>query len=360
MRMKRFVKKKIVQKEIKKERKNELALALKFANDKHMHLTSTEIEKAKNLWGEIATPCTDEYEVFKFFHGFDERFLGHELYLPIIARRLNDYKYTKYYENKNMMDLFKSNAMFPRVILRCVNGEIYDAMMHQYNDKKAQELIEKEYSDMIIKPAVDSANGNHVCKIDKNKKIENLRNEYGSDWLIQECVKQSGDLASFNISSVNTFRVTSLYLNGLFSVCNIIFRFGNPGSVVDNASSGGNFIGVQNDGTLYDNSFDAALNVKSNHNGIIFRNIKFDFIPHMLKSIEQWHTESFSLCKFIGWDIAVDEMGNFIVLEINSSQPGIFVEQIATGKPIFMDRTEEVIEYVKKKDFTYGRSMFRY
>lgn len=122
--MKNFIKRQIALREITKERKKELAITMRFANNKRTPLAPEEIKRAKDYWGDSHTSYK-EHEVYKFFHGFDERFLGHELYLPLIARKLNDYKYTKFYENKNMTDLFKSDARFPRIIIRCVNSELY-------------------------------------------------------------------------------------------------------------------------------------------------------------------------------------------------------------------------------------------
>lgn len=79
----------------------------------------------------------------------------------------------------------------------------------------------------------------------------------------------------------------------------------------------------------------------------------------MLKDIETAHKNQFSLCKFIGGDICFNEQNEPVVIELNSSQPGVIGEQLCTG-PIFGDRTEEVLEYCSKKKFKYQRSLFSY
>ena len=72
----------------------------------------------------------------------------------------------------------------------------------------------------------------------------------------------------------------------------------------------------------------------------------------ILALVEKAHCESFSICKFIGWDIAINSDGVPILVELNSSQPGVIGEQLVAG-PIFGDRTQEVIDYCKLKRFSY-------
>lgn len=89
------------------------------------------------------------------------------------------------------------------------------------------------------------------------------------------------------------------------------------------------------------------------------KNVKFDFIPDIVSKVLKAHKDNFPLCRFIGWDICIGEKGEPIVIEINSSQPGIFGEQICNG-PMFGERTQEVIDYIKNKPFVYNRALLRY
>ena len=197
--------------------------------------------------------------------------------------------------------------------------------------------------------------------IDPEKKdsLNRVLNERKRDFVIQECIKQHPSMAKFNESSINTFRVTSLYLNGRFSTLSIILRFGKQGMAVDNWGCGGIIIGVSPEGKLSDFGYDIQLNKFYEYNGITFRNEVIAQIPSLLKRIEEWHRNSFSLCKFIGWDICFNEDNEPVVIELNSSQPGVIGEQLCTG-PIFGDRTEEVVTYCKGKEFKYHKSIFQY
>ena len=52
-------------------------------------------------------------------------------------------------------------------------------------------------------------------------------------------------------------------------------------------------------------------------------------------------------------------MGLPILIEVNTSQHDIFIEQVTTG-PVFNGREQEIIDYIKHKDFVYGKSILDY
>lgn len=295
----------------------------------------------------------DELEVFKYFNGFDVRFFGHNLYLPLIARKLNDYHYTKIFEDKNLINRFSRVLKTPETVYMVIGGNYYNSNYKSIDKEQAMELCKKQSTSLIIKPSVNSSGGKGVIKF-RPKDIDNIDFDCLSEnYIVQNIVEQHSKLSSFNSSSLNTFRVTTLYLNGKFSICNIILRFGNKNSVTDNFGSGGNLIGVNEKGILSDYAFNHNLEKFYSINGRKFTDIQLEFIPTIVELVEKAHIEDFSLCRYIGWDVAVSSNGEPILIEVNSSQPGIFMEQIATGISAFGGREEEVLEYINKKEFTY-------
>ena len=188
-------------------------------------------------------------------------------------------------------------------------------------------------------------------------KVSSILESRKRDFVIQECVEQNVDMARFNPSSINTFRITTLYLNGVFSVLSIILRFGKQGMTVDNWGSGGILVGVGNDGQLYDKGYDINLNEFEEYNGVYFSHTRLKQIPSILKAVEYEHTTNFSLCKLIGWDICIDSRNEAVVIEVNASQPGVIGEQLCTG-PIFGDRTLEVVDYCAHKKLVYNHIVF--
>lgn len=287
--------------------------------------------------------------------------------MPVIAHKLNNYYYSKILEHKSLLGyLVTGKLKFPYCYVRCVDSEYYDNEMRQI-DKEQAILNCINHEAIVIKDSVDSAGGKSVEMLRlhtlpnnaKRQELQRVFSERRHDFVIQECIKQHPSFAKFNPTSINTLRVTTLYLNGKYSTLSIILRFGKQGMKVDNWGSGGIMVGVSQTGQLAKKGFDIQLNEYLEYNDICFENEILKQIPSLLENIEKAHTTQFSLCKFIGWDICFDENNEPVIIELNSSQPGIIGEQLCTG-PIFGDRTQEVVDYCSGKEFKYQRSLFQY
>lgn len=324
-------------------------------------LTYEEKRKVHDLWGQVV-PVTSfkEFEMFKKMYGFDERFLTHHIYLPILARLLNDYSYTKMFDDKGLLGYLGNPAIkFPKCYARFIEKDFYTNDMQQISRDAVIKLCANQ-DNLFIKPSKETSGGKgaeliHLSNLSTNERVSRVKkaiSERNQNYVIQECLHQHPVMAQFNESSINTFRITTLLLNGRFTVCSIILRFGRKGMKIDNWGAGGLMASVNFEGDLSEKAYDIQLNKYTSVNNIDFKDIKIDFIPDILKQIEYEHTNHFALCKFIGWDIAVNDQGEAVVIELNSSQPGVIGEQLISG-PIFGDRTQEVIDYCKTKDFRF-------
>lgn len=353
--VKRLYKNFTTNKRINFERVYEMKLNTIAVNTKYRTpLTEEEKEIYKNFWGGVTNHILfDELEVFKYFNGFNVRFLGHNLYLPLIARKLNDYHYTKIFEDKNLIDRFSRVLKTPETVYMVIGGNYYDSNYKSIDKEQALELCREHKTPLIIKPSINSSGGKGVMRFFP-KDVDTISfNCLPDNYIVQKTVEQHSKLSSFNSSSLNTFRITTLYLNGKFSICNIILRFGNNNSITDNFGSGGNLIGVNEEGALSKYAFNNDLEKFYSLNGMKFADIQLEFIPAIIALIKKAHVEDFSLCRYIGWDVAISANGEPVLIEVNSSQPGIFMEQIATGVSAFGGREEEVLEYINKKEFSY-------
>ncbi len=341
---------------IKKEQIHEEKLVLEnFGTIEMEALNEEEIAQVDEVYGSHLGSYR-ELALFKKYRGFDPRYLSHYVYLPIIAHKLNDYRYTKMLEHKSLQGyVVRGKMKHPYCYVRCVNQEYYSDDMQQLSQAQAiNECLKQDV--LIVKDSVDSAGGKSVEKLEmrgmamenKEQVIERVMLERKSDFVIQECLKQHPSMEKFNPTSINTLRVTTLYLNGKFSVLSIILRFGKEGMKVDNWGAGGILIGVDPNGKLHSIGYDISLNEFREYNGVVFSNETLTQVPSLLKSIEHEHTTSYSLSKFIGWDICFNEANTPVIIELNSSQPGVIGEQLCTG-PIFGERTQEVMDYCNKK-----------
>lgn len=335
-----------------------------------MALTYEEQARVQALFGKMwggKIQSFKELGLFKCYNGFDPRYVSHYMYLPLIAHKLNNYHYSKFFEHKSLLGyLVKGSLKFPFCYVRCIDGEYYDNDMNQLSQAVAMQLC-LEQDSIVVKDSVGSSGGKsveilHLNKLDETERkneICRLFREREQDFVIQECISQHPSFSRFNSTSINTLRVTTLYLNGKYSTLSIVLRCGKTGMKVDNWGSGGIIVGVSETGKVAKVGYDIHLNKIESNNGVLFKKEVLSQVPALLKAIEQAHKNQFSLCKFIGWDICFDDKNVPVVIELNSSQPGLIGEQLCTG-PIFGDRTEEVLDYCAKKQFAYQSSLFEY
>lgn len=347
--------------QILRERAHETLLIQKNVVGGGKKLEDGEKHQILELWGAIATPRDwGEYEIFKRLKGFDARYLSHELYLPLIARRLNDYHYSKLFEDKSLLGRLGIGVLrFPYCYVRCINGEYYDDDLHQISDQQVINICATQ-DELIWKPSRNSSGGRGIERLclkgkqheEREEAIKRLLTPEHRNFVIQQRIHQHPSMAVFNETSINTLRMTTLYLNGLATCVNLCLRIGRMGAFVDNFGAGGCIVGVHPDGSLYGCGYLQDGTDLKCFNGINFQEQRLEFIPALTDQILEEHKNRFSLCKFIGWDVCIAADGKPVVIEVNTSQPGLFGEQLCCG-PIFGDRTEEVINYINKKNFQY-------
>lgn len=329
-------------------------------------LTEAEKKEVLDLWG-IKPHTWREYACYKHARGFDARFMPMSIYLPLITRRLNDYKYTKFFEHKSMLGyLVKGPIKFPHCYVRVVNGEMYDNKMQQITREEAIAICLGQEK-IVVKDSIDSSGGKDIDFLDFTGKseqerraaIEDQMEKRGTDYVIQECLVEHESLRKFNPSSINTIRVQSLYLNQKCTAVTTVIRIGAEGAKVDNVCMGGVTVGIHPDGRLYEYGFDNTALKMDRKGDFIFKDVVIEQIPALIELICDCHKKMFPLCKYIGWDIMFNENNEPVCIELNSSQNGQLGFQFTYG-PTFGDRTKEVIDYCNTKPFVYGRSVFSY
>ena len=93
------------------------------------------------------------------------------------------------------------------------------------------------------------------------------------DAVIQAPIVKHPSLAEFNPSSVNSVRFTTYRkLDGEIVVLSQLLRMGRAGSLVDNAGSGGVFVGLDTEGRFDEVGYFKALGRASSHpdSGAVF------------------------------------------------------------------------------------------
>src|SRR5690554_6397332 len=181
-------------------------------------LTKDEILEIKRQWEgfKVTNRYLNEYRFYKKIHGFDSRYQAIPIYDPIIIRKLNPIQDASVFVNKGLFDIFFKELKQPVLYLKKINEHYFNGNSNLISKSEAIELsCQKER--FIIKPSINSHGGAGIKlfneKVSYNDAAKILE-EYKSDIIVQEIVRQHVDTARFNPESLNTIRIISLFING--------------------------------------------------------------------------------------------------------------------------------------------------
>lgn len=262
-----------------------------------------------------------------------------------IVRKLNPLEAARVLANKGMYSLYFHDVHRPHEFFRNCNDILYNQNNQITSVAEMIEYLLDEKPNFIIKPSVDSHRGRNVRVFTNynEQDLKTLFEQYTHDFVIQKLVNQSAQTKIINPTSLNTFRIITLLLNGKVTVLSSILRCGGKDSLVDNATSGGMFIGIDSNGVLSRGTSFKRLLIEESAVGFKFANHKIHHFDRVLELAKQLHTR-IPLCAFAGWDIALDENNQPIFIEVNLNKPDIWLMQVLNG-PIFGDRFDEVMDY---------------
>ncbi len=160
------------------------------------------------------------------------------------------------------------------------------------------------------------------------------RNLLSTDYIFEETVVQHQQLSHIYPCSVNTLRVDTVRdRDGVATPISALLRMGTGGSFVDNASSGGCFVGVHIDsGKLAPYAYSLPKNGgarfrKHPDSGVVFDGLSipsFDAVVELACSAARVVPD-----RNVGWDIAVSKDGP-VLIEGNSDY-GIRLSEVAYG-----------------------------
>ncbi|MDE6479933.1 MAG: hypothetical protein K2L45_06645 [Muribaculaceae bacterium] len=316
-------------------------------------LTKEEKEQVCNLWGQIH-PHPEMglryYEIQKAVDVFDERLVAGSVYYPLILRSLNPKEYYKTLIHKSLFRHILSDLPQPITLASSTNRSILDIENKPISKQALIDFLLNYKKDYIIKKSVETSGGRGVQFI-KNSDRTNLNaiiESFGDNFVIQEIISGSKDLEKFNPSSLNTLRISTLMLNGEVSLCACVFRVGAKGQILDNLQQGGLMIGIDTEtGRLKKNGLAIDGTKETERNGFIFEGFQIPNFDKVIDAAFEGHRR-IAPCALASWDFALDINNTPRFIEVNLYWPGIRVQQLAGG-PIFQNRTQEVIDFVKDK-----------
>lgn len=283
---------------------------------------------------------------------FSPEYIPTYLYYNKICPKINPPKKVVMYSDKNMIDKVLPAAKTAETYVKNINGFFYI-------DGKPATLADaikacSNLSDAIIKHSTETSQGKSVARFSaengqafvKNDSttlsVEELLSSYDKDYIVQSAIAQCDAMASLNPTSLNTIRIMTYKRKSDVVILYSVVRMGRKGAVVDNASAGGLYCGVQPDGHLKKEAYALTPFFKSevSDNGVVFADFVIPRYEDMKSIVKEWHNE-LPYAGFIGWDLAVDNNNDIVLVEINAASPGLF--QVATG-PAFGEYTMDIIK----------------
>lgn len=317
-------------------------------------LTSEEMQAIKSTWPCFSFKMKDLVwmRLYKKEHGFSPYYLCDFQYSYVLDC-LNPRGQVEALTNKGLYDIYFPGISFPQVILRNINGVFYDGQLAQVDFKGAVDCILQYGKDFIIKPTLDTGGGKGVQRIvfdncrESRERIEEILCRYNKNFIVQEVLESNSLMAGFNPTSLNTCRVTTIYMKGEVSSYTIL-KFGKKDAKVDNWSQG-YYLGVTSDGRFmpygYDNHFNKIYRTDS---GVEFSGVKLEGFEEMVSYAQKNHVRYFPQCGIIGWDIVIDKENKPKVIEINLKTPGIRGEQLCLG-PVFEKYNKNICDILQHK-----------
>lgn len=249
-----------------------------------------------------------DYNMFAFYnmdHNHRKTFVTRVKNKKIISI-MNDSAYSDIYDSKN-----KFNKRFNKYLKR----DWLDMFEANFDDFKkfAQDM---EY--IFAKPNNGaSGSGIEKIKVSDYKDLKELYNyiKEKNFGVIEEVIVQHKDLQKLYPSSINTYRIVTIVVNGKPQCSYAIFKMGTGGQCVDNSAKGGIFAPI-------DLENETIANVALSERGEIFEkhpDTGIDLVgyklPYVKEALELCYNAALEIeqIKFVGWDVAITESGPIIV-----------------------------------------------
>lgn len=286
------------------------------------------------------------YDLYCFKNeAYDPRYIPEDLYWRIIYPSFNKTSFRHAYTDKCFYKQLFPYLKQPRTILRSSNHCLYDGSGRMISFDKAVTVLKSE-NQFVLKPAIYSGEGIDIFFYDRKEypdlDFEHLMNSYCTDFIVQDIVKQHKVLEAIHAKSLNTIRVISFLFQGEVHISSSILRMGVGDSRLDNVSAGGIACPIQPDGRLAEKAINKRSEWLTSHpDGTVFRDIRIPSYERVLEAVRKAHRDVPHF-RIIGWDFAIDEEGDPVLIEYNGA-PGL--NQVSCG-PLFGELTEDVLDAI--------------
>ena len=298
-------------------------------------------------WYDVFNSIEDNKDLVKYY-------IPDDFYYAFIDEYYSNPQHSAPCDDKNLYDLFFSEAKLPKTLFRKV-GQSFLNDKYEIISKEEVLSICRTHDEIIIKKNRFSGGGIGVTFIDTNISDNELFKAFSSinsSFICQDIVKQHPELNKLNDTSLNTIRIQTLVRNNKVEVLSPLIRVGNKGSKTDNLTGGGMVCGINDDGSLKNRAFDHNLQKYDfSPQGYKFSDIKIPNYEKCPELVSKLALRFSDITRLMSWDLAINEDADPVLIETNLTFSGIDVHQLANG-PIYGNHPEPIIEEVINNSYT--------
>lgn len=334
-------------------------------NSDTKELTQEEKNKIYTYWHKYTKDFDINYHRYYIDKTgiFDVKFIPDDIFAGYIDPYLNNREIEPGIADKNYFDMFLKGFKMPKTYVRLING-IYED--ENYNMISRKQVLEKlaNVKRFVVKPSTASYGGKNV-KFFENALFEEIENFLDTNnirnLIFQEVVEQHESTALIHPKSLNTIRIMTLMLANDIKILPCAFRMGAGDSRVDNASFGGVYCKIFNDGSISDFAYDALGHRFDKHpDGKDFSIVRINCLDKV-KNLVKNAAQRFPHFRLIGWDIGIDKDEEPVIIEANLTMSGLDVIETICG-PLFGEYTDKVLNEVfknpQKRDISMDISQY--
>jgi hypothetical protein len=304
----------------------------------------------KNLIGKKVSLYSHEY-FYSRTGVYSKEYIPTNLYHVDLLPKANMLPYRDAYADKNMTDIILPNVKHPHTLLKNMNGYYYFEGK-PVSEEDAINLC-SNLEDVLIKPTLSySGQGIQALTVHNGQTningmtLNELFKLYNKNFQIQKRLKQHDRMNKLNPTSVNTIRILTYRSDMEILIVYAVVRIGRLGEVIDNQCAGGISAIIDEEGKLgkYGFSGYASDNIEITDVGTVLNGYKLPSYDKAIETVKRLHFQ-LPFFDLIGWDIAIDDSGDPVVLEWNVKTG---LSQSAFG-PGFGKYTERIIKELWQK-----------
>lgn len=323
--------------------------------DRKYRLSKEQKRQIREFWKPYKNISPKWAQYYSASNGrFDPRYIPNDLYYTKIDQYFNSRKLGYGFNDKNYYSKIFAGIKQPEVIVRKINGLVFDEKYTLISLEEAKKRI-LCYEEVICKPSQESGSGRGILFFDRDHDEEIdvfLTNPTYDDYIVQKLIKQHGDLDKVHKGSVNCIRICSILFEDGVHILSSVLRMGFGDSKVDNATAKDNSkydgmsCGIDENGCLkkYAHGYTTGAACEQHPDGLVFEGFRIPSYDKAVALVKKAHP-LIGHFRLVSWDVAIDESGEAVLIEANMRKGGINFHQFNNG-PLFGELTDRVLDEV--------------